>query len=164
MDRSQKISNLFSHSIYRERQGESGQKSFEKDLNTRIFSLDTQVQKFLYYFNFLFNTIFRVSLIVIIVFMFLDLTERKLPLAFIYLLVISWILYGIALTKMVFTKSGLISVYFQKVFYDKPYADIQMDRILRKHFTFSRIMINLYKFLNPCTEFNKDIKICLLKQ
>ena len=134
------------------------------DLNTRMFSMDSQTQKFLYYFNFLLNTIFRASIIVMIVFMFIDEIDYRLPLTFIQLIVISWILYGIALTKMVFTKSGLISVYLQKVFYNKPYADIEMDRILRKHFTFKRIMTNLYKFLNPFTEFNKDIKICLLKQ
>ena len=57
-----------------------------------------------------------------------------------------------------------MSVYFQKVFYRKPYADIEMDRVLRKHFTVERIFINLGKFLSPQTHFNKDIKISLLKQ
>lgn len=57
-----------------------------------------------------------------------------------------------------------MSVYFQKVFYRKPYADIQMDRVLRKHFTIERIFINLGKFLSPKTPFNKDLKISLLKQ
>ena len=130
----------------------------------RIFSLSARLQKFLYIFNLIMNCVFRAGMMVVVVFIFIQGQQYHLGAIFLSLWFFAFVLYTTALTKIVFTKSSQMSVYFQKVFYRKPYADIEMDRVLRKHFTVERIFINLGKFLSPQTHFNKDIKISLLKQ
>lgn len=39
-----------------------------------------------------------------------------------------------------------------------------MLRIMRKHFTFNKIMSNLWRMINPFTKFSKDIKIAFMRQ
>lgn len=63
------------------------------------------------------NAIFRISIITIIVFVYLEGKVNGLGPVLICLEVFTFLLYGIALMKMVFTKSGIISVYFQKKFF-----------------------------------------------
>lgn len=69
-----------------------------------------------------------------------------------------------AMTKILYTKSSEISVFFQKEFYEKPYAEIFMERVLRKHFTFYKFRSNFINFVNPCTAFNWNLKISLIRQ
>ena len=95
----------------------------KKQLNLRIFKLSSRVKSFLYYFNLVFNSIFRVSLILIIILEFLEKKENTIPTVIIFGLEgACLILYAIAMTKLLYTKSSEISVYFQKTFYEQPYA------------------------------------------
>lgn len=124
-----------------------------------------RAQKFLYIFNLLFNSIFRLSLLTILVLEFLDDKQNKIPTAVLLGLEgACMVLYAIAATKMLYTRSDEISVYFQKEFYDIPYAELSMERVLRKHFTFRKFMQNLRSFVNPCTPFNSNLKISLIRQ
>ena len=81
--------------------------SEKKELNTRIYKLKPGVQKFLYFFNLLFNLLFRASLIVILVLEFLEKKENKVPTAVILGLEgACLLLYAIAMTKLLYTKSS----------------------------------------------------------
>lgn len=104
------------------------------------------------------------GLLTILVFLFIQQKSHQFAYALLGLYLSTIFLYTTAIIKIVFTKSGLISVYFQKTFYEKPYADIEMDRILRKHFSLHRIVKNFWTFLNPYSSYNKDLKISILKQ
>lgn len=73
--------------------------------------------------------------------------------------------YIIAMVKMLYTKSMEEAVYFQKYFYEVDYADIHMERILRKHFTLRKVLSNITQFFfKPCSKFKKNIRIALFRQ
>ncbi len=69
-----------------------------------------------------------------------------------------------AMIKMLYTKKEEESIYFQKNFTDRDITDIQMDRVLRKHFTWRNILKNVSNYFKLNTKFKNDIKISLLRQ
>ena len=80
-----------------------------------IFSLPKYIDKFLYRFNLFFNTLFRLSLLSVLLLNVIPEFQNVAPvLALISLETICFILYVVALTKILYTKSDAPSIYFQK--------------------------------------------------
>ena len=74
------------------------------------------------------------------------------------------LLYLIIMIKMLFTRSDKESVYFQKIFNETDWADIEAERVMRSHFGLMKILSKIKIFFNPCTKFEKDTKISFLRQ
>lgn len=72
----------------------------------------------LYTTNFLVNTFIRVSIIFIFVAMILNHKNYYLMQFVLVMEIVSVLIYTIAMSKLIHTKSDSISVYFQKYFYD----------------------------------------------
>lgn len=66
--------------------------------------------------------------------------------------------------KMLFTRSDKESVYFQKILNMSDWADIESERVMRRHFSISKIVGKMQVFINPCSKFNRDIRISFLRQ
>ena len=73
-------------------------------------------------------------------------------------------LYSLAMIKMLYTKKDEDSIYLQKHFTDRDITDIEMDRVLRKHFTWRNILKNVSAYFRLNSKFKNDIKISLLRQ
>ena len=82
-------------------------KSPKKDINTLLFNLSGPQTKFLYFFNLALNTIFRISLFTLLV---LHIVEDKRENTPVYIIIglegLCILLYFIAITKMLYTKSN----------------------------------------------------------
>lgn len=132
----------------------------------RIFNLNKSTLYFLYYFNLLFNTIFRVGVLLLLSFLFFKkITQLWLIGVVVGLEGITILLYMIAIHKLLYTKSSEISIFFQKQFYpEKHYDEINLDRIMRKHFTAENMCRNVNRFISPFTSFRKNIKISVIRQ
>jgi hypothetical protein len=72
--------------------------------------------------------------------------------------------YFIIMIKMLFTRSDRESVYFQKIFKESDWADIEAERLMRSHFSLLKILTKIKTFFNPCTKFERDTKISFLRQ
>jgi hypothetical protein len=68
------------------------------------------------------------------------------------------------MVKMLFTRSDKESIYFQKIFKESDWADIEAERVMRSHFELGKILSKIKTFFNPCTRFEKDTKILFLRQ
>lgn len=68
------------------------------------------------------------------------------------------------MTKMLYTRKDEESIYLQKNFTDRDITDIEMDRVLRKHFTWKNILSNLSAYFKWNSKFKNDIKISILRQ
>lgn len=77
---------------------------------------------------------------------------------------ISITMYIIVMIKMLFTRSDKESVYFQKIFNEKDWADIESNRLMRTHFNMKKILSKVKVFFNPKTKFEKNTKISFLRQ
>ena len=73
-------------------------------------------------------------------------------------------MYFIVMVKMLFTRSDKESVYFQKIFNETEWADIELQRLMRTHFNLGRIVSKIVVFFNPITKFKKNTKISFLRQ
>jgi hypothetical protein len=91
------------------------------------------------------------SLLTVIIYLYSEKKRYGIATTLIALEIAVTLLYFIAMVKIIYTKSLDISVYFQKAFFEKPYADIKLDRILRKHFTVQKICIGIKKLFQPTT-------------
>lgn len=74
------------------------------------------------------------------------------------------VIYFIVMVKMLFTRSDKESVYFQKIFNETEWADIESQRLMRTHFNLGRIVSKICVFFNPITKFKKNTKISFLRQ
>ncbi len=127
-------------------------------------SIDPRVQHFLYYMNLFMNTLFRLALLAILVLMIVYQREFKLMQMVVSLEVVAAFLYCLAMIKMLYTKKDEESIYLQKHFTDRDITDIEMDRVLRKHFTWRNILGNVSAYFKLNSKFKNDIKISLLRQ
>lgn len=73
-------------------------------------------------------------------------------------------LYFLAMIKMLYTKKDEESIYLQKKYTDRDITDIEMDRVLRKHFTWTNITSNVSAYFKLNSKFKNDIKISILRQ
>ena len=78
--------------------------------------------------------------------------------------IVAAFLYCLAMIKMLYTKKDEESIYLQKHFTDRDITDIEMDRVLRKHFTWRNILGNVSAYFKLNSKFKNDIKISLLRQ
>jgi len=127
-------------------------------------NMDPRIQNFLYYMNLILNTIFRLSLLAILVLMMVYHHEYKLMQMIVAMEVVAAFLYCLAMIKMLYTKKDEESIYLQKHFTDRDITDIEMDRVLRKHFTWRNILNNVSAYFKLNSKFKKDIKISILRQ
>ena len=122
-----------------------------------------KVQARLYWFNFFINLILRIALLSLLTFTALNDHMRYLVI-FVSLESVAITLYVITMIKMLFTRSDVESIYFQKIFNDREWVDIQEERLMRRHFSASRIICKCLTLLNPKTNFHHNEKIAFLKQ
>jgi len=127
-------------------------------------SLDQRIQRFLYGMNILLNTVFRLALLAILILMIVYNQEYKLMQMIVIMEVVCAFLYSLAMIKMLYTKKDEDSIYLQKHFTDRDITDIEMDRVLRKHFTWRNILKNVSAYFRLNSKFKNDIKISLLRQ
>ena len=127
-------------------------------------SLDQRIQRFLYGMNLLLNTVFRLALLAILILMIVYNQEYKLMQMIVIMEVVCAFLYSLAMIKMLYTKKDEDSIYLQKHFTDRDITDIEMDRVLRKHFTWRNILKNVSAYFRLNSKFKNDIKISLLRQ
>ena len=73
-------------------------------------------------------------------------------------------LYIIIMIKILFTRSDKESVYFQKTLNESDWSDIESERVMRRHFSMRKIIGKAQVLINPCSKFNRDLKISLLQQ
>jgi hypothetical protein len=96
---------------------------------------------------------------------FLALENKRLYLyLFLSLELTAMLLYLIIMIKMLITRSDRESVYFQKIFNESDWADIEDERVMRRHFGFRKIISKMRTLFNPCTKFERDTKISFLRQ
>lgn len=126
--------------------------------------MDPRIQNFLYYMNLILNTIFRLSLLAILVLMMIYHHEYHLMQMIVAMEVVAAFLYCLAMIKMLYTKKDEESIYLQKHFTDRDITDIEMDRVLRKHFTWRNILNNVSAYFKLNSKFKNDIKISILRQ
>lgn len=79
------------------------------------------------------NVIMRLLFIDLLVFLVLEDKSIYLKI-FLSLWVLALTIYIIIMIKMLFTRSDKESVYFQKIFNDSEWADIESQRLMRTHF------------------------------
>lgn len=127
-------------------------------------NMDPRIQNFLYYMNLILNTIFRLSLLAILVLMMIYHHEYHLMQMIVAMEVVAAFLYCLAMIKMLYTKKDEESIYLQKHFTDRDITDIEMDRVLRKHFTWRNILNNVSAYFKLNSKFKNDIKISILRQ
>lgn len=107
--------------------------SKEKTLNDKVFNLNKKIQAKLYWFNMIMNFIMRAAFINLLVFLALE--EKRIYLyLFLSLELLAILLYFIVMIKMLFTRSDRESIYFQKIFKESDWADIEAERMMRSHF------------------------------
>lgn len=72
---------------------------------------------------------------------------------FLSLWAVAFSIYIIIMIKMLFTRSDKESVYFQKIFNETEWADIESQRLMRTHFNAEKILSKVKVFFNPKTRF-----------
>ncbi len=109
------------------------------------------------------NILTRVCFVNLLVFLARE-QKRIYLYVFISLELLAVLLYFIIMVKMLFTRSDKESVYFQKIFNETDWADIEAERVMRSHFGLRKIVSKICIFFSPRTKFEKNTKISFLRQ